>query len=184
MERFLDRGVSGASIEDVCGSAGASVGSVYHHFGGKEGLAGAVYLEALGDYQDKFLEELRLHPDDAEGGIRGVIGAHLRWCLDDRPDAARFLLFHGDGARGADPDGLDSLNREFLEEVMRWWRPHVRYGVLHDLDLDLAYAIWLGAAQEYCRLWLSDRTAAPVRAAEQLLAEAAWQALRYQGGSR
>jgi AcrR family transcriptional regulator len=180
---FLDRGLAAASIEEVCAGAGASVGSVYHHFGGKEGLAGAVYVESLAKYQAAFLAALRRHPDDAESGVRAVVRQHLRWCLADSPRAARFLLFCGDGARGAGVEVLRELNREFFAEVLRWWRPHVRYGALRDVDLDLAYALWLGPAQEYCRLRLSDRTRVPRTRAQALLADGAWQALRAQGGS-
>jgi AcrR family transcriptional regulator len=180
---FVEDGVAGAPIEEVCARAGASVGSVYHHFGGKEGLAGAVYVECLAKYQAAFLAALRRHPDDAEGGVRGVVREHLRWCLADSPQAARFLLFCGDGARGAAAEVVRDRNREFFAEVLRWWRPHVRYGALREVDLDLAYALWLGPAQEYCRLRLSERTRVPRRRAEALLADGAWHALRARGGS-
>lgn len=178
LRAFLDRGVADAPIEDICGRAGASVGSVYHHFGDKGGLAGAVYVEALADYQATFLVVLRAHPDDAEVGVRSVVEAHLDWCLRDRSDLARFLLFQGDAARGAAGEALDELNRGFLSEVLRWWRPHARYGALRELDLDLVYALWLGPAQEYCRLRLAGRAAVAQDHARPALADAAWQSLR------
>lgn len=184
LHAFLDHGVPDAPIEDICRRADASVGSVYHHFGDKAGLAGAVYVEALAAYQAMFLAVLRDHPDDAEAAVRRIVRAHLRWCLNERSDLARFLLFHGDAARGASAEALATLNREFFAEVLRWWRPHARYGVLRDLDLDLAYAVWLGPAQEYCRLRLAGRTAVAPRRAEATLGDAAWQSLRStEGGS-
>jgi AcrR family transcriptional regulator len=33
LRSFLEHGLAGASIEDVCARSGSSVGSVYHHFG-------------------------------------------------------------------------------------------------------------------------------------------------------
>jgi len=178
LECFLVRGLDGASIEQICRRSGASVGSVYHHFGGKEGLAGAVYLAALVDYQAIFLAVLREHADDAQEGVRAIVGAHLRWCLFDRPDRARFLLFHGAAARGA--GGLQEANDEFFAAVLVWWRPHAHYGTLRELgpDLDLAYALWLGPAQEYCRLRLARRNLAELDRSEPMLADAAWQALK------
>lgn len=175
---FLEHGIAGAGIERVCARSGASVGSVYHHFGGKEGLAGAVFNEALGDYQASFVAALHRHPVDAEAGVRAGVREHLRWCLRRRPDRARFLLFHGDAARSAAPERLSALNREFFASVLSWWRPHVGYGALRDLDLDLAYALWLGPAQEYCRLRLAGRTTTSPSRAAQVLADGAWQALR------
>src|SRR3954463_2837371 len=150
LRSFLEHGIADTPIESICAAANASVGSVYHHFGDKRGLAHAVYAEALMGYQAAFLVALRTHPDDAEQGVQATVRAHVKWCLTDQPGRARFLLFHGDAARGT----TAGLNREFFAEVLRWWRPHVRYGAVRDVDLDLAYALWLGPAQEYCRLRL------------------------------
>lgn len=184
LDAFLEHGVADAPIEEICARAGASVGSAYHHFGDKRGMAGAVYAAALADYQAAFLAALRAHPDDAEAAVRAAVRAHLAWCLRERPDLARFLLFHGDAARGAAPDALEHGNREFFAEVLRWWRPHVRYGAMRELDLDLAHALWLGPAQEYCRLRLAGRTAVPPGRAGPALAEAAWQSLRSTEGGQ
>jgi AcrR family transcriptional regulator len=175
LSAFLEHGVANAPIEAVCAGSRASVGSVYHHFGDKAGLAAAVYSEALAAYQATFLQALRGCPEDAEHSVKAVVRAHVRWCLQDEPRRARYLLFHGDAARGED---LGDLNAAFFAEVLRWWRPHVHYGAVRDLDLDLAYALWLGPAQEYCRLRLAGRTAVPPRRAVPELASAAWQSLK------
>jgi AcrR family transcriptional regulator len=181
LSTFLERGVANASVEQICERAGASVGSVYHHFGDKGGLAGAVYLEALRDYQATFLAVLHAAPDDAEAAVRAAVEAHLAWCLRKRPELARFLFFYGDAARDARPEALAQLNRDFFAEVLRWWRPHAHYGAVRDVELDLAYALWLGPVQEYCRLRLSGRTTlAPARALG-TLADAAWQSVRATG---
>jgi AcrR family transcriptional regulator len=169
LDLFAERGVVATSIEDVCARSGASVGSVYHHFAGKEGLADALVAESLGAYQTAFLTELRRH-GEAEDGVRGIVRFHLGWCAK-HPGAMRFLFAHG----GSAPP---EQNRAFFADVMAWWRPHVRYGALRDLPLDLAYALWLGPVQEYCRLWLADRTPVAPRRAASVLADGAWQALK------
>ena len=175
---FLEHGIADTPIESICTAANASVGSVYHHFGDKRGLARAVYAEALTSYHSTFLGALRTHPDDAEQGVQATVRAHVKWCLTDQPERARYLLFHGDAARGT----TAGLNREFFGEVLRWWRPHVRYGAVRDVDLDLAYALWLGPAQEYCRLRLAGRTKVAPRQAVPELADAAWQSVRSRRG--
>ncbi len=38
---FAEKGFAAATIEDVRERSGASTGSIYHHFGDKEGLAAA-----------------------------------------------------------------------------------------------------------------------------------------------
>jgi AcrR family transcriptional regulator len=179
-DAFADRGLIGASIGDVSAAATASVGSIYHHFDGKEGLAGAVYVAALGDFQRAFAAAVTREPE-AEPGIRAGVHTVLRWCLRDEPAGARFQLTAADAARGAAAAELGELNREFFAAVLAWWRPHVRSGTLRDLDLDLAHAIWLGPALEHCRHRLDGRARVSARRADRELADAAWNALRRQG---
>ena len=44
---FNEKGFTATTVEDVRGRSGASVGSIYHHFGGKEQIAAAIYVEGL-----------------------------------------------------------------------------------------------------------------------------------------
>jgi AcrR family transcriptional regulator len=178
---FTERGLIGASIADVSDSSQASVGSIYHHFEGKEGLAGAVYVAALRDFQAIFAAAVT-GSGSPEQGVRRGIHAVLRWCLRDQRDAARFLLTAEDAARGAAEVELREANREFLTTVLAWWDEGVERGELRALDLDLAHSIWLGPALEYCRLRLGGRTRIAPGRAERELADAAWRALRTDQG--
>ena len=137
---FTERGLIGASIADVSESSRASVGSIYHHFEGKEGLAGAVYVAALRDFQAVFAAAVT-SSGSPEDGVRRGIRAVLRWCLRDQPDAARFLLTAEDAARGAAEPELREANREFFTTVLAWWDDGVERGELRALDLDQAHSI-------------------------------------------
>lgn len=182
LELFSERGLVGTSIEDVCARSGASVGSVYHHFSSKEGIAAALYVEGLADYQRAFADELRRH-DDPKEGVQAAARLHLDWC-ERHPQLTRFLLAAGDSARQHATAELRELNQSFFAEVRAWYRPHARYGVLRELDFDLVHALWLGPAQELCRLWLSGRSAVTPRQAGPVLAEGAWHALRAKGAPK
>src|SRR5438067_10900122 len=48
---FTTRGLRATSVEDIRSASGASNGSLYHHFGSKEGIAAALYAAAIEDYQ-------------------------------------------------------------------------------------------------------------------------------------
>lgn len=179
--RFVERGVEATGIDELRAVTGLSTGSLYHRFGSKEGLAAAVFVEAIGSYQDSFRAALRRHPD-AEAGIKAVVRAHLRWHAR-QPERARFL--HENGGLARSPSAarpLDELNKDFFGEVARWWRTHAAYGALRDVEFDLAYVLWLGPAQEYGRLRLAGRTRVPSEAAADHLAEGAWHALRGSEG--
>lgn len=175
---FNADGLIGASVPAISKAAKTSVGGIYHHFEGKEGLAGAVYVSAMRSFQDVFAAAVGANPDDAEAGVRSGVDALLDWCLRDAPDAARFLLSASDAARGAAAAELREANREFFARVLAWWRPHVASGALKDLDLDLAHSVWLGPGMEFCRLHLADRTAVDADAAKRALGDAAWNALK------
>src|SRR5438270_14067786 len=87
---FNERGVSGTTTDDVRQRAGASVGSIYHHFGSKEQLAAALHVEGARSYQGGFLEVLE-NQRSARAGIHAIVRHHLRW-VADHPDLARFML--------------------------------------------------------------------------------------------
>ena len=62
LQAFTESGTTAATVDDVRRLSGASVGSIYHHFGDKEGLAAALYVEGLRSYQEGFLAVLEREP--------------------------------------------------------------------------------------------------------------------------
>jgi AcrR family transcriptional regulator len=179
LEVFTEQGVAGASIEEIRERSGASVGSIYHHFGGKDGIAGALYLEGLGDYQRGFLEILDRKQSTQEG-IEGVVHHHLGWIVDQR-DLARFLLLGRDASVVvATEKPLRELNRRFFAAVGEWMRPRVACGELGQLGPELVTALWIGPSHELARHWLAQRSSASLQDAAAVLAEAAWRSLRTQ----
>ncbi len=158
------------AIDDVRRRSGASVGSIYHHFGGKEGIEAALYLEILGDYQARVIRALG-RARGAEEGVRSLVRTHLRW-VERNPERARFLLRAGT-ARAAAGEDLQRLNRILAETVKDWIeRPGIR-----EMSLEVFYAVVVGPAQELSRLWLAGRLES-LRPVEEELAEAAWRAAR------
>src|SRR5690349_22880381 len=110
---FTKRGYSDTSIDDLRKGSGASVGSIYHHFGGKAGVAAALYAESLRDYQKGVLELIRQRPKPRDG-VEGMVRHHLHW-IAHHPDEARFLF----GTRAAEVlpasrKELRAMNRTFF----------------------------------------------------------------------
>jgi AcrR family transcriptional regulator len=169
---FAERGLAGTTVEEVRRRSGASVGSIYHHFGDKEGIAAALYVESLRDYQDG-LQALLAGDGAAEETVKGLVRYHLRWVEADH-DRARFLLA-GPPPRAA--EGIAEVNRDARRATSRWLAGRVDAGELRDVPLDLFYSILIGPAQEFCRFWLRGRMRTSIRAAEDQLGLAAWLAL-------
>ena len=169
LERFAGDGVLSTTLDQVREAAGASVGAIYHHFPDKEALYDSVRERALADYQGAFGAELDGH-EGAEVAIRGVVAFHFRWCGANQP-AAKLLL-------SGRPSGAETMNVEFFGRIRNWWRPHVHYGAVRDLDFLLIYALWLGPSMEVTRNWLASRAPAPTKQQINALSDAAWTTLK------
>lgn len=174
---FVAQGYAATTIEDILRGSGASVGSVYHHFGAKEGIAAALHLEALRDYQAGFLAVLGA-AIDAESAIRAIPVYHLDW-VRAHPDQARFLFAERPPeVEQAGAAALREMNRATFARVRAWAECQADAGVLRRVPHGLLYVILLGPCQELSRHWLAGRLRLDLRLAQRELGEAAWAALR------
>jgi AcrR family transcriptional regulator len=105
---FCQNGFSDAAISDVVARAGASVGSLYHHFGGKADLYLALFEEYDRSQEKRAASAVR---SAREAGLHDpfplfLVGAraYLQGAWEDRELARLFLA--GDG-----PPGFDALAR-------------------------------------------------------------------------
>lgn len=172
---FTERGYERATVEEIRERSGASIGSIYHHFGGKEQLAAALRVEALSDYQDGVLAELR-REQGAEKAVKALVRHHLRW-VDANPDRAGFLFApRGAEQRLASEGPVRELNRRMFSAVTEWRDAHATE--LREMSADAFYAVVIGPAQEISRHRLAGRTDAPLKRLERELADAAWNAIR------
>jgi AcrR family transcriptional regulator len=159
------------AIEEIKQRSGASVGSIYHHFGGRDGVAAALYIEILGGYQAGVVQVLQA-ADGAEDGVQALVRYHLGW-VEGNPVRARYLLQSG-AARVAAGDELKALNAGLAATIGGWVESQPAIRPLRD---EVFYATVIGPAQELSRAWLGGRvqSLAPLR---DELAAAAWRAVR------
>ncbi|MET0067424.1 MAG: TetR/AcrR family transcriptional regulator [Candidatus Thiodiazotropha sp.] len=52
LDLFVERGFHNVSIHDVQKQANVSIGSIYNHFGGKEGVAKALYYHLMKEFEE------------------------------------------------------------------------------------------------------------------------------------
>ncbi len=179
LECFAERGFAATTIEEIRRRSGASIGSIYHHFGGKEGLAAELYVEGLRGYQQGLLSVIERR-DDARSAVRGVVRHHLRW-VERNPRLAQFLTGRRETELRLVTEGrVRELNRGFFPRVNAWVERRVRDGTLRHLPPDLWEPVLLGPSHEFARLWLAGRTRTSLRRAERELADATWDAVRKQ----
>jgi AcrR family transcriptional regulator len=177
LDCFLLHGVAGTTIGDLRSASGASVGCIYHHFGSKEQLAAALYVQILASYHDAFLASLKTSRT-ARAGVEGAVRHHLRW-VSARPSRAKYLFHWEPEVVSESNRAARLLNAHFYAEAGEWLADHVRKGNIRALAPELYHALWMGPSLEYTRQWLAGSSwPRDQLAGERQLAEAAWNALR------
>ncbi len=113
---FAASGFAEASIADVVAGAGASVGSLYHHFGGKAELYLALFEDYQAGQEERAATAVRLARTDGERDPLAlfVVGSrtYLEGCWAERDLARMFLA-------GGGPPGFELLARRRYREWTR-----------------------------------------------------------------
>jgi len=154
-ELLMEQGISAVTMKDVHARSGVSNGSLFHHFGSKDGI-----LEAL------FVAERRAY--------LGAVGAAIVAYRGDPCDAfgagaAAAVLFHAEDpqrymrliAAFSNSEWLfrneaiwAELIREVEAPVMLWATPHFQSGTLPALPPALIQSYMLGPAEQATQVWV------------------------------
>ncbi|MBU2551819.1 MAG: TetR/AcrR family transcriptional regulator [Proteobacteria bacterium] len=174
---FAEKGVHATSMEDIRVRAGASNGSIYHHFKSKEQLAAAVLLEGLRNHQADLLAVLE-RQTEARPGIFALVHFHLQW-VEDHPDWARFIfqMREADAAAEVEPD-IRRANRKIFRQLLEWLEGHVRTGAIKRLPREMYLPLIWGPCLAYERNRLSGRPMIDSQFAGEVLAESIWASIK------
>jgi AcrR family transcriptional regulator len=151
---FTERGVLGTGIEDIRKAAGASPSSVYHLFGGLNGIVVALLTRTF----ERSLAHLTDRVATARTGeeaVRALVGGHLEWVIA-HPDEARFMYqamaveLAGD-SRAAVLEAKDTVKRPLLEHLARF----AEAGELPAWPPLTVEFVLLGPAHEACRRYFA-----------------------------
>jgi AcrR family transcriptional regulator len=115
-EVFATRGFTAATMADVVAGSGASIGSIYHHFGGKSELFLAIF-EQMADAVDRRIDAAMHRAGDEVDGRR-VFELHVRAYLEAMWDNRRLarVLTSGDT-----PAGFEVARRDRMQAAFRSW---------------------------------------------------------------
>lgn len=173
---FAESGVEGTTVEDLLARSGASIGSLYQHFKGKDGLAAALYLEGM----EMFFAKARARLRDAQttaDGAKALVRAYFD-CAEADPKTVSFLIMARDYLeRTSYSAEIERKNAEFMPEVSAWFRHKIKARELREIAPDYLMAIIEGPARHYVKRWLASPDV-PLNEAREVLAQAAWDALR------
>jgi AcrR family transcriptional regulator len=148
-EVFLTEGYAGAGVTDIVNRAGASVGSLYHHFSGKADLYLALFEELCNEHTERTLQAVR---EARDAGVTDsqqlfLVGAreYLDVCVEQRELYRLFVA-------GDCPPGFDLVRQRRLAE---WVSMNTEFFVRSGEPLDEALAIAMTGALGLCAAELS-----------------------------
>lgn len=115
-EVFATRGFSAATMADVVAGSGASIGSIYHHFGGKNELFLAIF-EQMANAVDRRIETAMQQAGQA-AAPRRIFELHVRAYLEAMWENRRLarVLTSGDA-----PAGFEVARRDRMQAAFRSW---------------------------------------------------------------
>jgi AcrR family transcriptional regulator len=139
-EVFLSAGYAEAGVTDIVALAGASVGSLYHHFSGKAELYQTLYQQLADDLAEQTRSAVRQArnasiSDPMQLFLAGARG-YLDVCVEQRELAGLFV-------RGDGPSGFSALWRRGL---MDWVAKNTEFFARRGEPLESAAAIVMTGA--------------------------------------
>ncbi len=174
---FIEFGYDQTTIARIRERSEVTNGALFHHFPSKEAIADALYVEALGSFQEGLWDLLARRPRSVRAAVRGVLAHQLAW-TDAHADRARFLYMRGhidwDSPAGAE---LAARNRSLADAYREWMAPLVRSGQVRPMSMMMATAIVGGPAHAIARRWLAGDLREPLGAYLDELVDAAAAAL-------
>lgn len=119
-EVFATTGFTAATMADVVATSGASIGSIYHHFGGKNALFLAMFEQMANAVESRIEGAMRRASQSSPQGIDGrcVFELHVRAYLLAMWENRRLarVLTSGDT-----PPGFEVARRNRMQAAFRHW---------------------------------------------------------------
>jgi AcrR family transcriptional regulator len=113
---FGEQGFAEASVAEIVRRAGSSVGSMYHHFGGKNELFVALYDQFDDELNGRAAAAVAAAREAGEADPRGQFAAgaraYLQGCWELREPARLFV-------EGDVPPGFEALRRRHTQDWVR-----------------------------------------------------------------
>lgn len=88
---FRERGYFATSVQDISRESGVSVGSIYHHFGDKEGIARTLY-QVLSDRMSDSISWIIAHRSTAHDQCRDIVETLFKM-TEAEPLVMDFMLY-------------------------------------------------------------------------------------------
>ena len=159
----LEHGHENVALKDLVKASGVSNGSIFHHFGSKDGVLEEIFVRERRAYLGHVAEAILAHdgdPCDAMGeGARAAILFQARDPVRHFRLATQFA--HSDWATRHSATA-QQLSAEIEQPVMQWAIPHLAAGRLPMMHPATIQSLMLGGAELICNQWRNGRISGPL----------------------
>lgn len=177
---FTEHGVDVTTIEMIRDRSGASIGSLYHHFGNKERIIAALYLAGTAQYAD-LLQRGFVSATSAEACVKLLVTSHIDWVVAN-PDWARFILHSRSRVEAGEMgEALREANRQHFAQILTALAEYRQQGLFKALPDDCFASVVIGPAHDLARNWLAGRSQSELGECRELLAQIAWDSVKSSG---
>lgn len=172
-------GIEATTVEMVCDEAKISVGSFYHHFGSKEGLALAVYTVGLKDFS-LYLSAALQTCKTIRQVVTVIVNANIDWIHQNRI-WAKFIF---EQRHILASSGQENSFQESVIGMQTHWKEYI--SALEGKEILLKYppefviSLLIGPVHEYARHWLNGRYQTDLILLKQYFCAAAWASLNFE----
>ena len=176
LDCFSEKGIEHTTIAHIQQRADCSIGSIYHHFGSKEGIAEELFLAIIQKMNRGMLKKVR-QARSAEEAVHAVVFFYSEWSARNR-HMARYLHSRDIDFSPEARRRLHQIHRSYINDIFTFFAPFVERGEMRVLPVDTYVPLISGPIQEYVRRWLSGHHQHSPRRVKALFAEAAWNAVK------
>jgi AcrR family transcriptional regulator len=173
---FFEHGYLRASMEQVRQAAGASNGSLYHHFPTKTQLADALYVETIRDFHAALLAPIS-HDTSAEAGIKGLVRAHVNWVVKHPERASLLHKLRREGEVTDASEGVSAANMKLWGVLKEWVNHKTEAGEMRALPFHVCMAVVSAPVMSLTMHWVKEANPSVPPKVRAALEHAAWMAL-------
>lgn len=160
---IIDRGIADVTLKDIQEQSGVSNGSIFHHFGSKDGIVIQLFVRERRAYWSSVAAAiLEFEGDDPCDAFAAGARASLEWHCAHPERFSRLV------AAFTDSDWMREhadLWLEFASEIERplveWATPHFQSGRLPIIPTALFQAIMMGGTERLTNAWMVGRLDRP-----------------------
>jgi AcrR family transcriptional regulator len=177
LECFNQDGIEATSVDEIGRRAGASVGSIYHHFKGKEGLAISLLAEGMRRNAQQLEKRLR-GARTARQGVKAAVESLVDW-ISNNPEWARYIYtVSSSRLMQVGRSQLQEVNAYNAKIIADFFGRHCEAGAFRQLPRDCVASVVLGPVHDYARRWLNGQVSAGIASHADFFANSAWELVR------